>query len=274
MKYLEVMKKAIEYIESNLGNEIRVSDISSDVELSDIDFQKLFTFVIGVPVIEYMRNRRMSEAAIEIKNTNHPIGDIAAKYTYFNLSSFSRAFNSFHGVSPMTLRKSTSINIKRFPKILLERYDEMDFKIIELPKVKMARSGKKSLKSFENWWSEKFNKTDHLFPKDFIWNNEVTKKLEWIYILDDQEDSGGFETFDFPGGLYATITCDDNSKAKSKAYQELLEKISRSNDYEKSAIENDPLYHSKYPMGHVSTPVHFKNHQFTIFVPIVNKIKK
>lgn len=273
MKYLEVLQKAIDYVENNLEQELKVVDISSHVDMSDIDFQKLFSFVIGIPVIEYMRNRRMHEAANLIVSTSAAIGDIAAKYTYYNLSSFSRAFTNFHGISPVTLRKSASSNINVFPKIRLERFDEMDFKIIELPKVKMARSGKKSLKSFENWWSERFNKKDHLFPKDFMWNNEITKKLEWLYILDDHEDSGGFETFDFPGGLYATITCDDTSKAKSKAYQELLDKISHSHEYEKSTIDNDDYYHYKYPMGHVSTPVHFKNHQFTIFVPIVSKLK-
>lgn len=147
----------------------------------------------------------------------------------------------------------------------------MDFRVVGLPKTKMARSGKKSLKSFEKWWSDKYNETHQLCPKDFIWNNELTKKLEWLYVLDEHEDSGGFETFVFPGGLYATITCDDHSKARSKVYQELLDKISKSDMFEKSTIDNDPNYHSKYPMGHVSTPVGFKEHQFTIFVPIVNK---
>lgn len=268
MKYINTLNDSIVFIEDNLKNEITVNDVAKHVKMSENDFQKLFTFIVETPVMEYVRNRRLYLAAIDIIQTEMLIGDIGASYTYYNHSSFTRAFTAFHGISPTELRNNRQAQIIVYKKYQVERKTEMDFRVIELPKTRMARSGKHSLKSFDKWWSEKYNKTHNLYPKDFIWNNQLTKKLEWIYVLEENEDSGKFETFLFPGGLYATITTKDTSKDKSDGYYKLLSQIKESSEYQVLTDQNKD-YHQRYPMGHVSTPQDFKEHQFTIYIPII-----
>lgn len=272
MKYIDTLMASLDFIEENLQHEISVKDIAEHVSLSEGDFQKLFSFIVETPVMEYVRNRRLYLAAKDIKETDMLIGDIGALYTYYNHSSFTRAFTAFHGISPSELKTNIHREITVYNKYQMERTSDTEFKIIELPKTRMARSGKHSLKSFDAWWSEKYNKSKNLYPKDFIWNNQLIKKLEWIYVLDDHEDSGIYDTFVFPGGLYATITTKDTSKDKSKGYFTLISQINESNDYQVLSEESTD-YHNRYPMGHVSTPQGFKEHQFTIYIPIVVKNK-
>jgi AraC-like DNA-binding protein len=273
MEYINTLNKAILYIERNLTNEIDISKICKELLMNDQEFRWLFSFVFSTTISEYIRKRRLYESGVLIANTDELIGDIASRYQYFNHSAFSRAFKDFHNHSPLEIREKGVNYLRVYLPLIIERKENMDFNIIELPATRMARSGKHSLKGFDKWWSDKYDKSKSIFPKDFMWNNEVTKKLEWLYIVSDDEETDKYETFQFPGGIYATITSDDTSKEKSKAYFTLLDKISKNNEYEKSTVENDPNYHLKYPMGHVSTPKGFDKHQFTIFVPIIKKNK-
>lgn len=271
MEYIHLLNQALCYIEDNLMNEITIKEIAKQMQVSEHECKRLFAFVIGTPISDYIRFRRLSVAGQDIAKTEEPIGDIAAKYQYYNQSAFSRAFKEFHHHTPLEIRKKGVSLLEEYSPHLLEKQKQMDFTIIELPSVRMARSGKHSLKGFDEWWSKKFNKETNLFPKDFMWNNEITKKLEWLYIVDEDEDTGKYETFQFPGGLYATITTEDTSKKRSEAYFTLVQKTKESREFDKSTPENDPNYHLKYSMGHVSTPRGFTKHQFTIFVPIVKK---
>ncbi len=251
---------------------IDINDCAKTLCMSEYEFQRIFAFIVGTPISEYIRKRRLVEAGREIAETKKNIGDIAFDYQYHNHSSFSRAFKEFHNYSPQEIRKSGGKWLTKFEPFILKEENKLDFKVIELPKTFMARSGNKSLKEFDKWWSKKYQESNSLFPRDFMWNNEKTGKLEWLYSLDGNEkDTNGYETFIFPGGLYATITADDNAKAKSKAYYELKRRVDSSDQYCIANEENDIYYHQRYPMGHVSTPNGFKKHQFTIFVPIVLK---
>lgn len=65
---------------------------------------------------EYIRKRRLSKAAEELRKTKNKIIDIAIKYQYDSPVSFSNAFKKMYGQSPANFRKS-STEIIFFPKI-------------------------------------------------------------------------------------------------------------------------------------------------------------
>lgn len=67
-------------------------------------------------ITEYIRKRRLSKAAEELKRTNYKIIDIAIKYQYDSPISFSNAFKKMYGQSPVNFRKSCD-EITFFPKL-------------------------------------------------------------------------------------------------------------------------------------------------------------
>ena len=77
---LNSIQKAIDFIEENIYSDLKVETIAEQVYMSPFHFQRLFTVVCGVSVGEYIRNRRLTLAGIDVETTNERIIDIALKY--------------------------------------------------------------------------------------------------------------------------------------------------------------------------------------------------
>ncbi|MBQ8409234.1 MAG: AraC family transcriptional regulator [Clostridia bacterium] len=103
---IEKINQVVEYIESHLTEQIDCATLSKLATLSEYEFRRIFSFVIGIPVAEYIRKRRLSMAAEELKAANGNISEIGAKYGYDSSSSFTRAFKEAFDVSPQEARSS------------------------------------------------------------------------------------------------------------------------------------------------------------------------
>jgi AraC family transcriptional regulator len=132
MDTLENMKQAIDYIESNLDREIEYARIAQIALCSQYHFQRMFGFLIGIPLSEYIRRRRLTLAAFDLQNGNEKIIDIALKYGYNSPDSFSRAFIAMHGIVPSKVREK-GISLKAYPRITfslsLKGVVEMNYRI-------------------------------------------------------------------------------------------------------------------------------------------------
>lgn len=119
MNYEVCIKRSIEYIEQNLNNKIELKDIADRVFLSKYHFHRVFHNVVGEPVAEYIRKRRLMEAANELLNTEEKIVDIALKYQFSSQEVFTKAFKKLYGVPPREFRKNRSnvISMSRRSKI-------------------------------------------------------------------------------------------------------------------------------------------------------------
>ncbi len=145
-------------------------------------------------------------------------------------------------------------------------------RIIELPPVRMARSGSGDLEAFDRWWSTDFNqRNNQLCPRDFMWYNPQLGSLEWLYALPEGlNDTAGYEVFDFPGGLYAVAACKDEDAEIEKTSKLIHTWVEKSGIFEEA-----PESSGRYEMGHVITPRNAREimgyHQMDLFVPIVLK---
>lgn len=100
MNRADDFNEALELIEENLASEIDVNLLAKRLGVSVYEFRRIFAFVAGVPLGEYIRNRRLSVAAEELRAKKYTVTEVAMRYGYDAPSSFSRAFKDFHGVSP------------------------------------------------------------------------------------------------------------------------------------------------------------------------------
>lgn len=116
MKWLENLSNAIEYIESNLDKDISIDAAAQIACCSAYYFQRVFTYVAGISLSEYIRRRRMSQAAFELQKSDKKVLDIALKYGYSSPTAFNRAFQSVHGITPVAAKNMGSV-LNAYPPI-------------------------------------------------------------------------------------------------------------------------------------------------------------
>ncbi|NLI13553.1 MAG: helix-turn-helix transcriptional regulator [Peptococcaceae bacterium] len=100
MEWLQQLNQAIEYIEDNLAGDISYDKAAQIACCSTHQFQRMFSYIAGISLSEYIRHRRMSAAAFDLQGKNAKVSEIAAKYGYQSPTAFNRAFQSIHGVPP------------------------------------------------------------------------------------------------------------------------------------------------------------------------------
>ena len=92
MDWITGMQKAIDYIESNLTEEIDYGKVAAESFSSSYHFQRVFSILCGYTLGEYIRLRRLSLAGTELATGKEKVIDIALKYGYDSPDSFSKAF--------------------------------------------------------------------------------------------------------------------------------------------------------------------------------------
>jgi len=134
MDSLSGMNKALAYIEDHLTENIDYSEVSKIAYCSEYHFKRMFSFLSGIGLSEYIRRRRLTLAALDLKDTNLRIIDVSAKYGYTSADSFSRAFQLMHGILPSEAR-SEKIQLKAYPRMTFQLSikggSEMNYRIIE-----------------------------------------------------------------------------------------------------------------------------------------------
>ena len=116
MEWLMKLSNAIDYIEANLDNEISYDEVAKIACCSTYYFQRIFTYVTGISLSEYIRRRRMTQAAFELQGSNQRVLDIALKYGYNSPTSFNRAFQNIHGITPVAA-KNIGSTLNAYPPI-------------------------------------------------------------------------------------------------------------------------------------------------------------
>jgi len=132
MDWLKGMNSVIRYIEENLTCAIPHESLSRIVGCSVYEFSRIFSFMAGMSISEYIRRRRLSQAVFDIQNSSDKIIDIALKYCYESPTSFAKAFKELHGVTPKDARKM-SVPLKTYPPIsfslTIKGVNGMEFRI-------------------------------------------------------------------------------------------------------------------------------------------------
>lgn len=147
---LQQLNNLMDYIESHLTEEISGKDISKIVGLSDYHFKRMFSYMAGMSLNEYIKNRRLSVANVELIN-GAKVTDIAYKYGYQSIEGFSRAFRDWSGFLPSEVTKNKIQ--KSFPKftffIDIRGGKSMEFKIEKKEKFNIVGVSKRVPIQFE-----------------------------------------------------------------------------------------------------------------------------
>lgn len=134
MDSLERMNQAMAYVEENLAGEIDMQQVEKLAWCSAYHFRRMFSFLAGVPLSEYIRRRRLTLAAFELLNDEVSVLDTAVKYGYSSPDAFTRAFTGLHGITPTEARQ-TGQPLKAYPRLTfqftIQGASEMNYRIVE-----------------------------------------------------------------------------------------------------------------------------------------------
>lgn len=160
------MTRALDLIESRLEEQLDVADIAEAAYASPFHFQRMFFMLTGVTLSEYVRNRRLTQAAHELCMSSERVIDIALKYGYETPESFSKAFRKLHGISPSEAR-NPGVQLKSFPRMVFHlslRGDKpMEYRMVQKDafyvvgkSIRTSIHGGENQKEIPRFWQNSF----------------------------------------------------------------------------------------------------------------------
>lgn len=100
------IRKAVEYIEHNYIDDIKVSDIANFIGINRSYFFTIFKKSLNISPQEFLLSYRMEKAYILLQDDKLSISDIARSVGYKDPLGFSKIFKKVNGMSPKTYRKN------------------------------------------------------------------------------------------------------------------------------------------------------------------------
>lgn len=99
-----VMKRALDYIETNLFSSLTMSGLARNSFASESTLLRIFRKEFGRTPFEYIAGRRLEESLALLRNRRYGVGEVAGLVGYASASSFIAAFHKKFGVTPLEWR--------------------------------------------------------------------------------------------------------------------------------------------------------------------------
>jgi AraC family transcriptional regulator len=112
MDYRMCIQNSIDYIEEHLQEGITVDKLARIAGFSPYHYYRVFNAYVGIPIVEYIRRRRLAYAAAELACGKRII-DIAMDYGFDTHNGFTKAFRKAYGCSPEKYRIHVSGQIPK-----------------------------------------------------------------------------------------------------------------------------------------------------------------
>lgn len=109
-QHKEIMKRTMEYLESNYHRDITLEDVANAVYMSPRYLCGIFKAESGMTIFEYITKLRM-DAALDLLKTGKKVQDIAQIIGYNNVQSFYRFFKKHYKMTPVQYRRKYLVNI-------------------------------------------------------------------------------------------------------------------------------------------------------------------
>lgn len=140
MDMLRDLNQALSYIEAHLDQDIDYDKLAQLAGTSDYHFRRLFSYLSGMSLNSYIRNRRLSEASLKLQRDPVRVIDVAIKYGYQSADGFTRAFKDWCGLNPSEVKSSTQLKV--FPRmtfqLTVQGGVDMNYRIVQKEAFKLV----------------------------------------------------------------------------------------------------------------------------------------
>ena len=136
---LKTLNDVIEFIEDHLEDDLKINEVAEYIGESDYHFRRIFLYITGIPLSDYIKKRKLSQANQDLVNGSS-VTETAFKYGYHSVDGFSRAFKSWSGYLPSYVYKTHTLI--SFPKLSfyidVRGGENMEVKIVDMPAFNIA----------------------------------------------------------------------------------------------------------------------------------------
>lgn len=116
----EQIQQTLDYLEDHLDEKISIDNLAKTASLSPFYYQRLFSRLVGKPVAEYLKLRRMAKATEALLQKDRRILDIALELGFTSHEHFTRTFKDTFGMTPDEYRcHPVTLNRMTKPQLLL-----------------------------------------------------------------------------------------------------------------------------------------------------------
>ncbi len=102
---IEIIKKAIRYIQGNYDKNISVSDIAEEAGLSKYYFCRIFKEITGYTIVRFINILRCTNAKKLLLSGKYSVEEAAFKCGFDNLSYFSKTYKKHMGCLPSSTKR-------------------------------------------------------------------------------------------------------------------------------------------------------------------------
>lgn len=105
-EWIFAVQRLVDYIDDHAVENPSLSEISKEIGYSPWYCSEQFHRVVGMTIKEYMAKRRLTLAALALRDTDMPVLGVALEYGFSSQQALTRAFKDAFGCSPSAYRKS------------------------------------------------------------------------------------------------------------------------------------------------------------------------
>lgn len=100
MDIMEDFNRTVDHIDAILGESADDREIRHLSGYSRAMFSRVLSIFTGMTLSEYIRGRRLAEAAFDLRSSGKRVVDVALRHGFGSPDSFAAASKEFHGRTP------------------------------------------------------------------------------------------------------------------------------------------------------------------------------
>ena len=280
MEWVERLNQSIQYIEEHLTDEIDYAQLGRIACCSAYHYQRMFAYMAGIPLAEYIRRRKMSLAAVDLQGGERVV-DIGEKYGYRSPTAFNRAFQAFHGAAPSAV-KNEGVAVKSFSPIVFQiavkGAAEMEYRIetkgafrilgVSAP---LEQEIEKNFAVVPNLWQEASeNGTIQRLagmmdapPMGLLGVSACNDGERWKYFIavSSTKESAGFEEYTVPACTWAVFSGTGDNRSIQELERRIITQWLPASGYEYADAPDIEVYLNPDP----------RNARYEVWIPVVKR---
>jgi len=280
MDWITGLNKTMDYIEAHLSGEIDYEQLARLACCSSYHYQRMFAYMAGVSLGEYIRRRRMSVAAADLQG-GEKVLEVALKYGYQSPTAFNRAFQSVHGLPPSALRE-TGASVKAFPPlhftITIKGVEQMEYRIEKREPFRVVgvsiaidKDMEKNFDKIPPFWGkaaadgviEKLAGMMDAQPMGILGVCACTGEEEWRYwiVAATTTQDPALEEFTVPAAVWAVFPGSGTNQSIQELERRVLTEWLPSSGYEYGNAPDIEVYLNADP----------QDSKYEVWIPVVKK---
>ncbi len=281
MEWITRLNETMNTIEEHLSGEIDLSRLARIACCSSFHYQRMFAYMAGVPLSEYIRRRRMTLAAADLQ-AGEKIIDVALKYGYSSPTAFNRAFTGIHGIAPSRAKES-GIALKSFPpirfNITITGAEEMNYRIeksgpfrIVGVSAPMEKDIDKNFETVPALWGkasmdgtiERLGALMNAQPMGLLGVSDCSDDRDWQYMIAVASTApleGALMEYTVPAATWAVFSGEGTTQSIQALEKRIVTEWLPSSGYEYGSAPDIEVYLNADP----------QNAKYEVWMPVVKK---